>query len=486
MRFDTIERNGTMKSQTKKEHIWPCRIVKTEGNIIDAEKLLRETTLQIGLMENDLVQVNGKASIILDYGKELCGSIRILTFTLGGACRVRIRFGESVNETCAELGERGACNDHALRDIQADLQNFSDMTFCGTGFRFVRVDFLDDVVATIKTIVAVSEIFEAPPVYTYEGTDKRIADIFEAAKRTVSLCAQSGYIWDGIKRDRLVWIGDMYPETMSFTTLYGRQAVTERSLDFVKDQTPLPLWMNGMPSYSVWWIIICTDYYKETGCRDYMQQQLDYMQGLIKLMDGCVAEDGELQYPSYFVDWPTHEQPDELAGVRAINIMGCRRAVEIFEEFGVDSSVAKHLLEKLLKVPMEVKKAKQVIALKYFAIGSISEEEKEKLVANGAKGMSTFMSYFILKTIAETSGVDAAIAIMKEYYGAMLDRGATTFFEDFDMNWLEGSGRIDELTPAGMRDLHGDYGSFCYIGFRHSLCHGWSAGVIMFIKEYCR
>jgi len=75
---------------------------------------------------------------------------------------------------------------------------------------------------------------------------------------------------------------------------------------------------------------------------------------------------------------------------------------------------------------------------------------------------------------------------MKEYYGAMLDRGATTFFEDFDMDWLEGSGRIDELPAEGEKDLHGDYGSFCYVGFRHSFCHGWSAGVIMFIEEYVK
>ena len=28
-----------------------------------------------------------------------------------------------------------------------------------------------------------------------------------------------------------------------------------------------------------------------------------------------------------------------------------------------------------------------------------------------------------------------------------------------------------------------DYGAFCYIGFRHSLCHGWASGVLAFIIE---
>ena len=73
---------------------------------------------------------------------------------------------------------------------------------------------------------------------------------------------------------------------------------------------------------------------------------------------------------------------------------------------------------------------------------------------------------------------------MKEYFGAMLSRGATTFWEDFNMDWLKGSGRIDELPKEGERDIHGDYGAFCYEGFRHSLCHGWASGVLAFFIEY--
>ena len=36
----------------------------------------------------------------------------------------------------------------------------------------------------------------------------------------------------------------------------------------------------------------------------------------------------------------------------------------------------------------------------------------------------------------------------------MLDVGATTFWEDFNMEWLPDAGRIDELVPAGKKDIH--------------------------------
>ena len=94
------------------------------------------------------------------------------------------------------------------------------------------------------------------------------------------------------------------------------------------------------------------------------------------------------------------------------------------------------------------------------------------------------MSYYILKAIAMYDK-DKAVALMKEYFGKMIDLGATTFWEDFDITWAKNAFRIDELPVSGKADIHGDFGAYCYKGFRHSLCHGWSSGVIKFIKEYC-
>ena len=77
----------------------------------------------------------------------------------------------------------------------------------------------------------------------------------------------------------------------------------------------------------------------------------------------------------------------------------------------------------------------------------------------------------------------AAMELIRRYWGAMLDRGATTFWEDFNLDWLENSGRIDEFTPEGKLDLHADFGAFCYKGLRHSLCHGWACGPMPFLSE---
>lgn len=461
-----------------KSYVFPKAIIKAEG-VKNAESLLNKKDLQIGLAECDVATVCEGGYIILDFGKEISGGVRILTFK-ARRVPVRIRFGESLTECCAEIGGKtNATNDHSPRDFSVQLQNYSDVILGQTGFRFVRIDFSGDVV--LKSVAAESYIFKKKAKYVYGGTDDRIRQIYEVAKRTVDLCASRGYLWDGIKRDRLVWIGDIHPEMLALTTLYGRMPLIEKSMEFVKAQTPLPTWMNGYPMYSMWWAIIVADYCDYTGADDFARKQIPYLEGLVELMLSCVKEDGTLDYPGYFVDWPTCQTVDEKPGVRAINIIAAKKAIWLLERFGKPTDKVSALLARLLKKPIEVQSHKQVIGLKYLATG-ITDEDKAKLVDGGARGMSTFMSYYILKAVASFDK-PKAVEMMKEYYGAMLDKGATTFWEDFDMAWVDGTSRIDEFPRENEKDIHGDFGAYCYIGFRHSLCHGWSAGILRFMEE---
>ena len=57
------------------------------------------------------------------------------------------------------------------------------------------------------------------------------------------------------------------------------------------------------------------------------------------------------------------------------------------------------------------------------------------------------MPYYLLLADALAGG-ENMLPIIKEYFGAMLSRGATTFWEDFDMEWLNGSGREDEVVSV--------------------------------------
>lgn len=472
------------------EYLLPTRVVaseKTENNeTVFLSKGLYATINYDESTWNQYLKLDGLGSyIVLDFGKEMHGGIRMTTnWIYKGDCKVRIRFGESLGEVNSSIGEKNAKNAHSPRDFEALICAYADMTLGQTGFRFVRIDLLEEKYIYFKNIFCENHMLGQEPIYTYQGDDQRIADIFWTAKHTVDLCASSGLIWDGIKRDRMVWIGDLAPEVMALSSIYGRVPAIERTMEVGKEIAPLPKFMNGIYTYSMWWIIILADYHKEFACEDFTQKQLPYFLGLLEVLDGMVDEKGDLNTEiRYLVDWPTKDTPDELVGVRIIFLLAMNKAEELLKTYGLSTELVEKIKRKLLLQPLKVHAKKQVIALKYFATGAMSDEEYAMLISGGAKGFSTFMSYYILSAIASRDK-QLAIDLMKEYYGAMLDRGATTFWEDFNMDWLEGSGRIDEIDPT-KKDLHGDYGAYCYVGLRHSLCHGWSAGVAKFIKENC-
>ncbi len=483
-----------MKSNLTKEYLKPTRIVAKSSNIENAEALFNNESKQVFLKESSYLSCKGKGYIILDFGKEIHGGIRILSYYLEGQktlLNARVRFGESVGECSAELGEKGACSDHSVRDLPIFIPDLSDQEWGRTGFRFARIDFLDDDKEyRLVNIYAYSTYRDLKFVGDFACDDELVNKIYDTARYTLFVNMQEN-LWEGIKRDRLVWIGDMQPEVLAITDLFGADPCVEESLEVSAHKNPLPSWFGNIPTYSFWFIQIVYDYYLKVNNKSFVLNQLPYMEGILEQLDKCVTSDGDIDYSltnidarnGYFLDWPTNGTADAKAGNRFMFIYVLENFKKMYSMIGKpEHPLCDSLLARLKKVKENVN-AKQIVALGYLSGQIERAEASKKLICNGASGLSTFMSYFILRAIAESESVHNAVSIMKEYYGGMLDRGATSFWEDFDVEWLKDSGRIDEITPDGKKDLHGDFGKFCYKGFRHSLCHGWSCGPVQFLVE---
>ena len=148
---------------------------------------------------------------------------------------------------------------------------------------------------------------------------------------------------------------------------------------------------------------------------------------------------------------------------------------------------APRVIELLLKseVAPDAPGSKQAVSLLALAGLMKAEVANQKyLSVNGAKGFSTFYGYYMLQAMAVAGNYQGACDVIRQYWGAMIDLGATTFWEDFNIEWLPNVARIDELVPPTKKDIHGEYGAYCYKGFRHSLCHGWASGPTSWLSEY--
>jgi hypothetical protein len=116
-------------------------------------------------------------------------------------------------------------------------------------------------------------------------------------------------------------------------------------------------------------------------------------------------------------------------------------------------------------------------------LGEPAVLNRDVMAVDGAKRLSTFYGYYVLQARAKAGDIQGCLDSIRQYWGGMLDLGATTFWEDFDLDWTKDAARIDELTPPGKKDIHGDFGAYCYLGFRHSLCHGWASGPTPWLSE---
>lgn len=473
------------------ENVFPVKIVACTGNLTNAEKLLQKKELQITTDEPDFTTLkNGlkgeKASIIVDFGKELHGKIRLLTYTLSGEnpANVRIVYGESVSEAMSTVGKQGATNDHSTRDFEFPVPPYSDISFNESGFRFAKIELLSKNTAiNIKAITATAIYRDISYLGTFSCSNETINKIYEVSAYTCHLNMQQ-FIWDGIKRDRLVWVGDMHPEMLTVRTVFGAHNIIEKSLRFMRESTPLPSWMNGMPTYSLWWLHILYDWYLYTGNNEFLIENRDYALKLIEIVCDLVNTDGSDNLPSYFIDWPCNGKKAGISGSRALLAMTLSSAEKLAEMLD-HKELSKLCAEKKVCLTAAKPKtygAKQVAAM-YSLAGWMNENEAaEEILKNGAEGFSTFMSYYLLKA-ASKKDMTATLSALEEYYGGMLSMGATTFWEDFDIKWLNNACPIDRIPEKGKSDVHADNGAFCYKGLRHSLCHGWSSAPTAFLAE---
>jgi hypothetical protein len=426
------------------------------------------------------------AALLLDFGRELHGGIRLDVPLIEPKrpARVRIRFGESASEAMGEPN-----NDHAIHDTEADLPWMGHTEIGNTGFRFVRIDLIDpESTVSLRQVRAV--FLYRPLDYrgSFECSDERLNRIWHTGAYTVHLCMQD-LVWDGIKRDRLPWIGDLHPEQRVISTVFGYNDLVPATLDYVRDRTPLPGWMNGISAYSLWWILCHDDWYRYHGRLDYLREQRPYLLHLLEIVRQCLGADGcEHLTGNRFLEWPTSRDPAAIdAGLQALVVLalraGARLCQALHEAEAADQAAEAARRATACRRPHTA--SKQANALAVLAGTADAETtNRDVLASDPARGLSTFYGAYVLEARARAGDHAGALDLIRTYWGAMLDLGATTFWEGFDIDWAADAAGIDDLVPPGKKDIHADFGDFCYQGLRHSLCHGWAAGPTSWLTEY--
>ncbi len=466
---------------------------ETNTYIINEKKLLEAGNGQADLVGSSLCTIKGggtnNSALLFDFGKEIHGGIQLVTGMFSGKnpIKVKLTFGESVSEAMSTAFDTTATNDHAMRDFEIFLPWLGSIEVGNTGFRFLKIELLDtDRELKLKELRAISIQRDIPYLGSFKSNDERLNKIWQTGAYTVHLNMQE-YLWDGIKRDRLVWVGDLHPEVMTINAVFGYNEVVPKSLDLIRDITPADEWMNGISSYSMWWIIIHKEWYYSHGDLDYLKEQKDYLGELLKKFCSMVDQEGHEHLDgNRFLDWPSSTDSKAVdAGYHALLKMTLDAGAELCGILGESETAdlcrsKSELMGEILIDPADSKQAAALLTLS----NSIQAETGNAIIeSDGAKHFSTFYGYYMLQAMAKAENYTGAMDMIRTYWGGMLDLGASTFWEDFNIDWLKNAGRIDELPKDGKVDVHSTYGDYCYVGLRHSYCHGWASGPTAWLSE---
>ena len=294
------------------------------------------------------------------------------------------------------------------------MSSNSDMEWGNTGFRFVRIDFLLNQTYNINKIVAGFIYSDIQRVGSFTSNN-RLGEIYDTATYTLFLNVQNA-IWDGIKRDQHLWVGDLYPEITGLMLSYGNIPAIEEALEGIVSHYKMPIWYNDIPAYNIWFVLCVNDFIKYTGVEN--AKLIAEVEKNIDQFDKCIDENGEVDFSKVganmwaddFFEWPCFETPNGRIGVFYLLKYTLMKIVQ--ENFFNEkiTQKAKDALAKIKDVQQPITSVKSVESLRVLC-GENKEESVKILLDGGAKGCSVFFMYFILKAIAENGYGEQALQI---------------------------------------------------------------------------
>ncbi len=105
---------------------------------------------------------------------------------------------------------------------------------------------------------------------SFESSDPQLNRIWETAAYTAHLCMQEG-IWDGVKRDRGRWMGDLDVTGRVISSVFADRSLMEPTMAAVVGDSPVTRDVNTIAGYSALWITGQADFYRHSGDLSYLK-----------------------------------------------------------------------------------------------------------------------------------------------------------------------------------------------------------------------
>jgi hypothetical protein len=419
--------------------------------------------------------------LLVDFGRELNGRLVLTAGAEPLAAKVRTA------ESLGELRHGGFLGDVPMR-VAAN----HELRGPKTGFRYALVTTGDANLG--MHVEAEGIVYPARQVGSFASSDAELNRIWEAAAYTAHLCMQDAML-DGIKRDRGLWIGDSEVIDRVDADVYGDARLVKAALADSIGPEPVQAHVNGLPSYSAWWVVAEAEYVRRWGDTEQLRAMQPRLVQLLAVMRREL--DAQNLYAAAgggkpFVDWAPGLSGDSPEARRATHfeyLLAFRKAAWLLELAGDKNDAAQAAARAdamtqaarahLREADGSYGDRWQTNAMAVLAGAATSDAERAAVwrvlarTVNGRKPTDRITPYYgsyLLAAMAEMGHRAEALQWMKSYWGGMLAQGATSFWEAWDPSW------------AGS-DSHAKLEADDKVGYNASLAHGWSSGPAAWLLE---
>lgn len=422
-------------------------------------------------------------ALTLDFGREVAGRIHLRSDS-DKPIQVTAAYGESDEEALHQpyLG---------IRTMY--VPPHGEAWGPKSGFRYVRLRFLSD--ARFSAIDVDGIAYPVRYSGSFASGDALVDRIWESGAYTAHLCMQDG-IWDGVKRDRARWAGDLDVSGRVINDVFGNRALMEDTYARLLNEAKGTRAINGITGYSALWIDGLADFYTHDGDREFLMRLHPGLLALLKTMDADIGPNGLFEpgpREHVFVDWSPDLSSNTEEARRATDLeylLGYREAALLLGEMG-DSENAAHyqaryreLREKargLLRNPQThaFGATWQTNAMAVLS-GAADEDDYAKMwshlfanideVTAYSPAITPYYGFYVLQAMAQLGHRVEALKWIRDFWGGMIAEGATSFWEAYDPRWTK-------------HDFHSGLQADGRAGYYVSLAHGWSAGPTAWLSE---
>ncbi|WP_259681837.1 alpha-L-rhamnosidase-related protein [Lactiplantibacillus pentosus] len=411
--------------------------------------------------------------VLYDFGRAVNGTVTVQT-----SSPITLCYGESETEA---------------RDVEMCYYKQENVTATTAvrkrAFRYV---FVPDCQLGTVDLTAVHEYLPKDNPSQFTSDNKLINQIWQVATETLNLCSDLFFI-DGIKRDRWIWAGDAYQANFINQYSFFNEDIDKRTLLALRGQDDIKQHMNTIVDYSMLWVIGVLNHYQMTGDREFLEIVYPKLESMVQYFINQTNDKGFIygrDQDWIFVDWSEMDKQGTVAAEQVLllevyqTIMTCGSVLNkpvdryqlkydqlwknLMTYFWDDEKGA--FIDSYESGKRHVTRHANIFAILFDVVDADKQRSilKNVLLNDQITQITTpYFKFFEQDALCKLGEQHRVYQVLLDYWGGMLDRGAVTFWEEFDP------------TQHG-KEMYAMYGD----PYGKSLCHAWGASPIYLLGRH--